>query len=190
MSFRLTAKNMRKLQKTACPKITPCNFSPVFCCQSKGHCTSEQQLLPELAARVSGLLLNSKNVYDNTLVYIVGWVLYWQLGIAEYLTVDDVPVVEIVTTADNVIPYRNLRVAAAEPTYQSLAADLSNSSFVLFSENWNDEDIVVLAGMAAGLPRLKTHANYAINCRLWVLTQHQSILYITELESVLCMLGI
>ncbi|KAI0989850.1 hypothetical protein GJ496_007499 [Pomphorhynchus laevis] len=82
------------------------------------------------------------------MIYIVRWVLYWQLGIAEYLT-------------DNVIPYRNVRAAAAEPMYQAVAADLSNLTFVLFSENWNDEDLVVLAGMAAVLPQLRTHANYA-----------------------------
>ncbi|KAI0980565.1 hypothetical protein GJ496_006385 [Pomphorhynchus laevis] len=105
--------------------------------------TSEQQLSPELAARVSG------------------WILYWLLGIAEYLTVNNKPVVEIVPTADNVIPYRNVRAAAAEPMYQAVAADFSNLTFVLFSENWNDEDLIVLAGMAAGLPRLRTHANYA-----------------------------
>ncbi|KAI0980569.1 hypothetical protein GJ496_006389 [Pomphorhynchus laevis] len=56
---------------------------------------------------------------------------------------------------------RNVRAAAAEPMYQAVAADLSNLTFVLFSENWNDEDLIVLAGMAAGLPRLRTHANYA-----------------------------
>ncbi|KAI0979639.1 hypothetical protein GJ496_003089 [Pomphorhynchus laevis] len=121
--------------------------------------TSEQQLTTELAARVFGLLLNSKNVYDNTMVYIIVY-LYWQLGIAEYLTVDNAPVVEIVHTAEGVILYRKLRADAAEPMYQAVADDLSNLTFVLFSENLDDGDFLVLAGMAAGLPRLKVHGDY------------------------------
>ncbi|KAI0985809.1 hypothetical protein GJ496_005812 [Pomphorhynchus laevis] len=120
--------------------------------------TSEWQVSPELAGRLSGLLRSSKNVYDNTSVYTIGWILYWQIDMARRLRRD--PIWRAREWTQDAIVFRDIRNRQAEDAYLNFAQDLTDSRIVLQSNRWDDEAIVCMALIASGLPRFDQAADY------------------------------
>ncbi|KAI0980572.1 hypothetical protein GJ496_008457 [Pomphorhynchus laevis] len=120
--------------------------------------TSEWQVSPELAGRLSGLLRSSKNVYDNTAVYTIGWIFYWQIDLARRIRRE--PIWRAKEWTQDAIVFRDIRNRQAENAYLNFAQDLTDSRIVQQSDRWDDETIVCMALIASGLPRFDLAADY------------------------------
>ncbi|KAI0981830.1 hypothetical protein GJ496_007290, partial [Pomphorhynchus laevis] len=90
--------------------------------------TSEWQVSPELAGRLSGLLRSSKIVYDNTAVYTIRWILYWQIDLARRIRRE--PIWRAREWTQDCIVFRDIRNRQAEDAYLNFAQDLTDSRIV------------------------------------------------------------
>lgn len=120
----------------------------------------EWAVAQDLAQRISGNLMLSQTIIDNTGLYTIGWIIWAQVSLWAMARRNNPQLGDLVPRpfVEGALVCRSVRPANAEEAHNHFSEDLTVGRIVLRSDSWTDEDLIVLGQIASGLPRFDVPA--------------------------------